>query len=140
MNRLSFTIFLIFFFVQKNFNFVLNKLLNPSIFALASETILEHFFPEWFAQSVHACFDLRNYFKIFLSGRVACFDLRKYFRRFLSRKVCSIRSCLFDLRNYFKMFLFRRVAYFDLRKYFRIFLSRKIYSIRSHLFCPQKLF
>ena len=65
LNRLSFTIFLIFFFVQKSFNFVLNKLLNPFIFAFASETILEHFFLEWFAQSVHACFDLRKYFRIF---------------------------------------------------------------------------
>ena len=95
MNRFSFTIFLFLFFVQKGFNFVLKVLLNPFIFVSTSETVLECFCPEGFTKSVHACFDLRIYFKIFLSRRVACFDLRKYFRIFLSRRICSVRSCLF---------------------------------------------
>ena len=37
---------------------------------LTSERILEYFCPEGFTQSVHACFVLRNYFRIFLSTRV----------------------------------------------------------------------
>ena len=108
MNRFSFTIFLFLLFVQKGFNFVLKVLLNPFIFVSTSETVLECFCPEGFTKSVHACFDLRIYFKIFLSRRVACFDLRKYFRIFLSRWVCSILSCLFWPQKVFQNVFVRK--------------------------------
>ena len=42
----------------------------PFMLILILESILEYFCPDGFAQSVHACFVLRNYFRIFLSGRV----------------------------------------------------------------------
>ena len=123
LDRFSFTIPFIFFFVQKGFNFVLKELLNPFIFVSTSETILEYFCPQGFVQSVHTCFDLRNYFFIFCQEGFAQ----------------SIHAC-FDLRNCFKIFLSRMVACFDLWKYFRIFLSRRVYSILSCLFWPQKVF
>ena len=40
------------------------------LLVLTLESILEYFYPEGFAQSGHACFVLRNYFRIFLSRRV----------------------------------------------------------------------
>ena len=91
--QFTFTIFSIFY-VHKGFNFYLKELLNPFIFVSNSETILEYFCPDGFAQSVHACFNLENYFKILLSRRVAGFNFRKYFRILLSRKFCSICLCL----------------------------------------------
>ena len=77
------------------YTFILKYFCPEGLLVLSSESILEYFCPEGFPQSVHVCFDLRIYFKIFLSRRVACFDLRKYFRIFLSRRICSVRSCLF---------------------------------------------
>ena len=52
------------------------------LLVLTSESVLEYFCPEGFAQSVHACFDLRKYLKIFLSRRVACFDLKEFYNIF----------------------------------------------------------
>ena len=122
MNRLSFTIFLIFFFVQKNFNFVLNKLLNPSIFALASETILEHFFPEWFAQSVHACLTSETILKCFCSEELLILTSENILEYFCPERFTqSDRTC------------------FVLRNYFRIFLSRRVYSIHSDRTCLEGL-
>ena len=91
-----------FLFVQKGFNFVLKELLNPFMLVSTSETTLEYFCPKGFNQSIHAFFDLKNYFKIFLSRRAACFDSRKYFRIFLSGRVCSIHSCLFCPQKVFQ--------------------------------------
>ena len=108
MNRFSFTIFLILFFVQKGFNFALKELLNPFIFVSTSETILEYFCPEGFTKTVHACFDLRNYFRIFLSRKVACFGIRNCFRIFLSRRVCLICSCLLWPRKVFESIFVRK--------------------------------
>ena len=50
------------------------------LLVLTSEGILEYFCPERFVQSVHACFDLRNYFRIFLSRKV--------------HSICSDKTCL----------------------------------------------
>ena len=47
------------------------KCFHPEgLLVLTSESILDYFCPEGFAQYVHACFVLRNYFRIFLSRRV----------------------------------------------------------------------
>ena len=71
------------------------------LLVLTSESILEYFCPEGFAQSVYACYDLRNDFKMFLSRRVACLVLRKYCKVSLSRRIYSIHSCLFCTQKLF---------------------------------------
>ena len=102
---------------------------------ITPETILKYYCPEGFAQSVHACFDLRNCFEIFLSRSVAYFDLRKYFRTFLSGKLL-LNPFIFVLfsENILEYLCPGRFAEpihacFVLRNYLRTFLSRKICSL-----------
>ena len=133
-------------FVQRGFNFVLKELLNPFMLVSTSETILEYFCPEGFAQSVHACVDLRNYFRIFFvqKGLLNPFMLvltsETILKYFCPEGLLVLTSE--SILEYFCLEGFAQFVYacFFLRKYFRISLSRRVCSIHSCLFCPQKLF